>query len=104
MWETIIIAVALTVIMHGLSSSQQTGGGDSSLYYSQHRKYPMGSWWIPYYDPSHHCHQKARTRCQPAYFYDNCYERTLDQCNQSLKEMGIRPRPTDLLRWGNASI
>ena len=108
MWEFIVIAVALSMIIHGLASSQQnslgvnlTGGGDSSLYYSQHRRYPFGSWWIPFYDPSHHCHQKARVRCQPAYFYDNCYERTLNKCNQSLR---CRLRPTDLLAWGHVSI
>ncbi len=46
MWQYIIIAISISIIIHGLTSTQQTGGG-SSIYYNQ--RYPTGSWWIPFF-------------------------------------------------------
>jgi hypothetical protein len=104
MWEIILIILASVIILYGATSNyQQIGGGDSSLYYSQHR-YPAGSWWIPFYDPSQHCHKKARVRCQRDYFYDDCYKQTIRECNDYLKQRGIRLHPTDMLAWGDAQM
>jgi hypothetical protein len=100
MWEIIIIILAVLFIAKGMSSVQQ-GGGDSSLYYEQHSRYPWGSWWIPFSEPSHRCHRKARVHCQPHYFYDNCYERVLKQCN---RESPPPCPPKDLLAWGDITV
>jgi len=102
MWEIIIIILVVLLIAKGIPTISQTAGGDSSLYYDQHSRYPWGSWWVPFSDPSHRCHQKARVRCQPTYFYDNCYERALKKCNRETPPPYYPP--TDLLAWGNITL
>lgn len=98
MWDLIfLVLITLFIVMSATSTQRQTNqlGGDSSLYYEQHSRYPYGAWWIPFSDPSQKCHQIARTQCHQKYFYDDCYQRVLKKCNK--ENPGLCP--TDLIAW-----
>ena len=99
MWDLIfLVLITLFIVMSATAGGNPHNhqfGGDSSLYYQQHSRYPYGAWWIPFSDPSQKCHQIARSQCHQKYFYDDCYQRVLKKCNK--ENPGLCP--TDLIAW-----
>ena len=94
MWKVLVIVLVLACIGLVISRNNEQIGGNSSLYYQQHSRYPWGSWWIPFSEPSQACHKQARIQCPSKYFYDDCYDQVLSNCHDSCP-------PKDLLAWGN---
>ena len=76
--------------------SSKDGGAGITNYYRQHSHYPIGSWWIDYSEPSQKCHLEARVNCHGKYAYDNCYQKTLNDCN---KKTPPSCPPRDLVAW-----
>lgn len=83
MWEYILMLIFVAIILISSTSNynQSGGNGDSTVYYQQHSRFPIGAWWIPFSDPRERCHAIARNRCHNKYYYDNCYENILNNCN-----------------------
>jgi hypothetical protein len=82
--QLLILAVVILIVAFlQLTASpldQLQLGGDSELYYQQHRRYPADAWWISYSDPRHKCHLQARMACHGETCYDTCYESVLSKC------------------------